>query len=97
MEFFANYGEMWDANADRAAADADIFQDKLTRSDYALADKILDRILLFMDKFGDQMSGGGDLQDDVLDFMLEMVLEDTVQLVCALKLFVRSFQRIHAN
>jgi SET domain len=66
MEIFANYGEGYDDN------DAGTFHEKILREDYDIADKLLDKILHFMNHFKGQMSET--LQDQVLDFMLEKVL-----------------------
>lgn len=67
MELFAYYGDYEDANA------PDLYQDTVTRWDYEKADKVIDRILVFMKSYGGKMKDG--LKDDVLDFMLETVLE----------------------
>jgi hypothetical protein len=68
MELFASYGDSWDT-----AADEDEYQEKVTRKDYANADKVLQKILDYFDKFGSDMSD--QLKDAVLDFMLDTVLE----------------------
>ena len=68
MELFANYGDVWDGNTTKD----DIYGDKLTRFDYDDADKILDKILEFMEKYDSQMTP--QIKDDVLDFILIKVL-----------------------
>jgi SET domain len=67
MELFAFYGDNWDEN------NVDPFQAKLTKWDYEQADEVLDKIVAFMDTYGDEMTDK--LKDDVLDFMLDTVLE----------------------
>ena len=67
MELFGNYGDVWDGDK----AD-DIYQDKVTRNDYEEADKVLYRIIDFMDKYDSKMNDA--LKSDILDFMLDKVL-----------------------
>lgn len=66
MELYANFGDVWDSPHD------DVYQERLTGAHYAEADKVLDHIIAFMDKYGDQMPGT--LEEEVLDFMLETIL-----------------------
>lgn len=68
MEIFANFGDVWDGDKNKE----DIYGDKLTRWDYQDADKILEKILEFMDKHGEKMNA--QTRDDVLDFVLGKVL-----------------------
>jgi hypothetical protein len=67
MELFANFGDVWDGNKA-----PDIYGDKLTRWDYKDADKVLDKILEFMNKYQHQMDDKQ--RDDVLDFILVKIL-----------------------
>lgn len=73
MELFANYGDAWDS--EQSGDGDDIYQQKLTRQDYEIADKVVNRILDFFDKFEETMSA--DLREKVLDFMCEQVLDGT--------------------
>uniref|UniRef100_A0A7S3LBW9 SET domain-containing protein n=1 Tax=Amphora coffeiformis TaxID=265554 RepID=A0A7S3LBW9_9STRA len=66
MELFANFGDVWDAQRDTSA-----FQDKVVRQDYADADKIVQRITDYFDKFPDMSD---ELKDETLDFMLRSIL-----------------------
>ena len=68
MELFANFGDMWDKDKDE-----DKFQDRLTRQDYNHADDYLEKLLVFMDKYKEEMDGP--LEEEVLDFILETVLD----------------------
>jgi hypothetical protein len=68
MELFANFGDVWD----EGEKDRNIYQDKISRWDYMDADKVLDSVIEFMDKYGGEMTD--DLKDDALDFILETVL-----------------------
>lgn len=67
MELFANFGDAWDSKETK-----DIFGDKVTRTHYQDADKVLDKILDFMDKYESKMTPK--TKDDVLDFILAKVL-----------------------
>jgi SET domain len=67
MELFAHYGATEDPD------DISVYYDTVTRWDYEKADKILDRMLNFMDTHGTTISP--QLQDDVVDFMLDTILE----------------------
>jgi hypothetical protein len=67
MEIFANFGDVWDGNHTD-----DYYQDKLTRWDYMEADKILDKILDFMNKYQERLNMTQ--LEQVLDFMLEKIL-----------------------
>jgi hypothetical protein len=67
MEIFANFGDAWENKTD------DVFQEKVTRSDYEEADKVLEKILDFMDKYRDEMKPGQD--DEILDFILGKILD----------------------
>jgi len=67
MELFANFGDVWDGNQTE-----DVFGDKLTRWDYQDADKILEKILDFMEKYDSTMTP--QTKDDVLDFILGKIL-----------------------
>lgn len=69
MELFANFGEVWE----KGNITDDIFQEKVTRGDYAEADKVLEKILDFMDKYRDQMKPGQ--ADEVLDFIMGKILD----------------------
>ncbi len=53
MELFANFGEVWDGNG------TDVYQDKLVRSDYKEADKLVDALLDFMEQYRDEMTPNG--------------------------------------
>jgi SET domain len=67
MEMFADYGATEDAK------EISIYHDTVTRWDYNKADLILDRMIEFMDRFNSSMSES--LQQDVVDFMLDTVLQ----------------------
>lgn len=67
MELFANFGDTWENKTD------DVFQERVTRSDYEEADKVLDKILDFMDKYRKEMKPGQD--DEILDFILGKILD----------------------
>lgn len=67
MEIFANFGDVWDGNHTD-----DFYQDKLTRWDYMEADKILDKIVEFMNKYQDQLTS--EQREKILDFMLDKIL-----------------------
>ena len=66
MELFANFGELWDKET------KDIYGDTLKRVDYEEADKVLEKILDFMEKYESQMTP--QTKDDVLDFILGKIL-----------------------
>lgn len=66
MELFANYGDVWDA-----AKDTSLYQDKIVRQDYEDADKIVQRMAEYFDKFPDMSA---DLKDETINFMLRSVL-----------------------
>ena len=69
MELFANFGDIWDKenNTD------DVYQEKLTRWDYVEADKVLEKVLDFMNKYRNQIKPGED--DAILDFILGKILD----------------------
>ena len=66
MEIFANFGEVWDANG------TDVFQDRVTRNDYSEADKIIDAVIEFLEKYKDQMTP--ELADKIFDFIMQKIL-----------------------
>jgi len=66
MEIFANFGEVWDGNS------TDVYQDRLTRSDYKEADKVIDGVIEFMDKFKDHLTP--ELEDEILEFITKSLL-----------------------
>lgn len=68
MELFAFFGNSWD---DRDK-DPGIYQDKVTKSHYEEADKILDSLVEFMDKYDDEMTP--ELKTDIFDFILDKIL-----------------------
>lgn len=68
MELFANFGDVWDEGDN----EKNIYQDKLNRWDYMNADQILDEVIVFMDKYDDEMSP--ELKDEALDFILDKLL-----------------------
>ena len=67
MELYGNLGSSNGEPVD------DIFQEKVTRWDFDQADKLLDKILAFMEKYDGHMDDA--LKDKVLDFMLERILD----------------------
>ena len=67
MELYCNLGSPMDD------LESDVFQEKVTRWDYEHADKLLDNILAFMERFEGQMSDS--FKNTILDFMVENVLE----------------------
>lgn len=73
MELFANYGDIWESDHNGDADD--IYQQKISRQDYEIADKLVNRILNFFENFEGKMSA--DLQEKVFDFMAEQVLDGT--------------------
>ena len=68
MELYGNLGSSTEGEAAN-----DIFQEKVTRWDFDHADKLLDKILAFMEKYDGHMDDA--LKEKVLDFMLENILE----------------------
>lgn len=68
MELYGNFGDNYEG-----VAEADIYQEKVTRWDFEHADKLLDKILEFMEKYDSEMDDA--LKEKVLDFMLERILE----------------------
>jgi hypothetical protein len=66
MELFANFGEVWDGNG------TDVYQDKLVRSDYKEADKLVDALLDLMEQYRDEMTP--QVADDVLEFITRTIL-----------------------
>lgn len=58
--------DVWDE------AKVDMYEQTITRWDYADADKIVDKIFEFMDKFGDSMSDT--LQEDTIEFITNNIL-----------------------
>ena len=66
-----DFGESWDGNFEN-----DVYQDKFSRWDYQDADKVLDAIIEFMNKYGPGMDDS--LKEDVLDFMLDKILGTAV-------------------
>lgn len=67
MELLGNYGDVWDGDKSEH-----VYQDKITRNDYEEADKVLDRILAFMEKYKAKMDDK--LKNKILDFMLDKIL-----------------------
>ena len=70
MELFVNIGDAWNSDSEKE----DVYQDKLTRTDYENADVVLERILAFQEKYESHMKDGS-VKEEVLDFMLEVSLE----------------------
>lgn len=68
MELFANFGEVWDESDN----EKNIYQDKINRWDYLDADKILDKVVEFMEKYDGDMDA--ELKDEALDFILDKLL-----------------------
>jgi SET domain len=71
MELFANFGDVWDTTKENKTDD--LYGEKVTRWDYAEADKVLEKVLDFMDKYHDQMKP--EQADEVLDFILGKILD----------------------
>jgi hypothetical protein len=69
MELFANFGDVWDGNYTD-----DFYQDKITRFDYDLADKVIDKLLQFFQDLEEGEDLTPELQDHILDFVLEKLL-----------------------
>jgi len=66
MEIFADFGEVWDGNFTE-----NVFQDKIHRYDYHLADMLVERLIDLYEKHPDL---GLDMKEDVMDFLLQKVL-----------------------
>eukprot|EP00536_Pseudo-nitzschia_multiseries_P005431 jgi/Psemu1/318643/estExt_fgenesh1_pm.C_1010016 len=66
MEIFADFGDVWDGNFTE-----NIYQDKIHRYDYHLADELVKRLVELYDKHPDLSL---DMKEDVMDFLLEKVL-----------------------
>lgn len=66
MEIFANFGEVWDGNG------TDVYQDRLVRADYKEADKVIDAVLDFMEKYKDSLTP--ELADEILEFITRTIL-----------------------
>ncbi|KAL3917310.1 MAG: hypothetical protein SGILL_004773 [Bacillariaceae sp.] len=67
MELFADFGDDWDGNFTE-----NVYQDKIHRYDYDIADNLVDALIAFYEKFPDLSI---DLQEDIMDFMLQNVLQ----------------------
>lgn len=66
MEIFADFGEVWDGNFTE-----NIYQDKIHKYDYHLADELVDRLIDLYEKHPDISL---DMKEDVMDFLLQKVL-----------------------
>lgn len=66
MEIFPNYGDVWDGNFSE-----NLYQDKLYRYDYDLADEIVKKLNTLYDKHPKLSI---DLKEDIMEFMLQKVL-----------------------
>jgi len=67
MELFANFGDVWDDSKH-----VDPFEQTIQRWDYYDADKVLDKMLEFLNKYSDRLDA--DLSQDVVDLILDRVL-----------------------
>ena len=66
MEIFADFGEVWDGNFTE-----NIYQDKIHRYDYNIADEIVNKMVNLYEKHPDLSL---DMKEDIMDFMLQKVL-----------------------
>ena len=66
MEIFANFGDVWDDNS------TDIYQDRLTRSDYKEADKVIEAVIDFMDNYKSELTP--ELEEEILEFITKTIL-----------------------
>ena len=78
FELFADFGDVWDGNL--TTLKEDYYQDKISRFDYQEADKIVDMLLDFFKTQFPQQDGGKnstlmELEEEIMDFMLDRVLE----------------------
>ncbi|KAL3935589.1 MAG: hypothetical protein SGARI_002914 [Bacillariaceae sp.] len=67
MELLADFGDDWDGHFTE-----NVFQDKIHRYDYDIADNLVDALIAFYDNFTDLSI---DLSEDVMDFFLGNVLQ----------------------
>ncbi|MGK3742605.1 MAG: hypothetical protein ACI90V_009461 [Bacillariaceae sp.] len=66
MEIFADFGDVWDGNFTE-----NIYQDKIHRYDYNIADEIVNKMVDLYEKHPDLSL---DMKEDIMDFMLQKVL-----------------------
>jgi hypothetical protein len=67
MELFADFGHDWDGNFTE-----NVYQDKIHRYDYDIADRLVDALIDFYEQFPDVSIT---MQEDIMDFMLRNVLQ----------------------
>lgn len=66
MEIFPDFGDVWDGNLTE-----NLYQDKIYRYDYDIADDIVDKLVDLYEKHPDLSL---DLREDIMEFMLQKVL-----------------------
>lgn len=66
MEIFANFGDVWDGNG------TDVYQDRIVRADYVEADKVIDAVIEFMEKYKDKLTP--ELEDEILEFITRTIV-----------------------
>jgi len=66
MEIFADFGGAWDGNFTE-----NIYQDKIQRYDYHLADELINKLVELYEKYPDLSL---DMKEDMMDFLLQKVL-----------------------
>ena len=69
-----------DADSLEVNPNLDVFEQTLTRQDYADADQVLEKVLAYMKRFEkdfQKKKKGAELQEDILDFVLDNILTNT--------------------